>query len=57
MKVRLLNDTIVRFAKGSVLEVSEQEASRLIAFRNAEPIEEPEKKPATKTARTRKPKQ
>lgn len=35
MKVELTNDTIVRFAKGTVLEVSEEEASRLIAFNNA----------------------
>ena len=58
MKVELTRDTAVRFAKGTVLEVSEQEASRLIAFNNAvevkakaeaKPAEEkPEKKPAKK---------
>lgn len=58
MKVKLTNDTVVRFAKGTVLEVSDQEASRLIAFNNAvevkakaeaKPAEEkPEKKPAKK---------
>lgn len=35
MKVKLTNDTFVRFAKGSVLEVSDAEASRLIALNNA----------------------
>lgn len=35
MKVKLINDTVVRFAKDTVLEVSDQEASRLIAFNNA----------------------
>ena len=43
-KVILTNDTVVRFAKGTVLEVSDQEAARLIAFNNAEPA--PEEKPA-----------
>lgn len=40
MKVELTNDTIVRFAKGTVLEVSDEEASRLIAFNNAVKVEE-----------------
>ena len=40
MKVKLTNDTVVRFAKGTVLEVSDQEASRLIAFNNAVKVEE-----------------
>ncbi len=40
MKVKLTNDTIVRFAKGSVLEVSDTEASRLIALNNAVKVEE-----------------
>lgn len=49
MKVKLTNDTIVRFAKGTVLEVSEQEASRLIAFNNAVKVEtKAEAKPAKK---------
>ena len=52
MKVRLTNDTFVRFAKGSVLEVSDQEASRLIAFNNAVKVEE--KKAAAKTAKKSK---
>ena len=48
MKVKLTNDTLVRFEKGHVLEVSEEEASRLIAFNNAEAVEEPKKKTAKK---------
>lgn len=40
MKVKLTNDTIVRFAKDTVLEVSDKEASRLIAFNNAVKVEE-----------------
>lgn len=56
MKVRLLHDTIVRFTKGSELEVSETEASRLVAFGNAELIEEPEQKPAKKVTKAKKPK-
>lgn len=35
MKVKLTHDTLVRFAKDTVLEVSDAEASRLIAFNNA----------------------
>lgn len=49
MKVKLTNDTIVRFAKDTVLEVSEEEASRLIAFNNAVKVEKKaEAKPAKK---------
>ena len=48
MKVKLTNDTIVRFAKGTVLEVSDQEDSRLIAFNNAVEVKEAEAKPAKK---------
>ena len=44
MKVELKHDTIVRFSKGTILEVSEQEASRLIAFGNAVKVKEPEEK-------------
>ena len=53
MKVKLTNDTIVRFAKGTVLEVSDQEASRLIAFNNAVKVEEKkaEAKPAKKKSK------
>lgn len=49
MKVRLTSDTIVRFAKGTVLEVSDQEASRLIVLNNAVEVKEVEAKPAKKT--------
>ena len=50
MKVKLTHDTLVRFAKDTVLEVSDQEASRLIAFNNAVKVEEKkaEAKPTTK---------
>ena len=40
MKVVLTNDTAVRFAKGTVLEVSDKEASRLVAFKLAEEVKE-----------------
>ena len=36
MRVVLLHDTAVRYTKGTVLEVSDEEAKRLIAFGNAE---------------------
>lgn len=52
MKVKLINDTVVRFAKDTVLEVSDQEASRLIAFNNA--VEVKDKKSAAKPAKTKK---
>ena len=45
MLVKLLHDTLVKFPKDTVLEVSEEEGKRLIAFRNA--VEE---KPAPKKA-------
>lgn len=45
MIIELTNNTIVRFEKGSVLEVSEEEGKRLIAFNNAV-----EKKTAPKKA-------
>lgn len=48
-QVKLTNDTIVRFAKGTVLEVSEEEAKRLCSFKNAVMVEE--KKPAAKAAK------
>lgn len=53
MKVKLTNNTAVRFAKGTVLEVSDQEASRLIAFNNAVKVEEKkaEAKPAKKKSK------
>lgn len=40
-KVELKNNTIVRFAKGTVLEVSDAEASRLVALNNAVIVNEP----------------
>lgn len=52
-RVLLLNDTVVRFSKGTVVDVSDQEAARLIAFKNAAPAVE-EKKPATKKATAKK---
>ena len=52
MKFKLTNDTVVRFAKGSVLEVSDKEASRLIAFNNAVKVEE--KKAEAKPAKSKK---
>lgn len=48
MKVKLTRDTQVRFAKDTVLEVSDAEASRLIAFNNAVEVKEAEAKPAKK---------
>lgn len=52
MKVELKRDTVVRFSKGTVLEVSEEEASRLIAFGNAVAVKEP--KPETKKTETKR---
>ena len=52
MKVELLHDAVVRFAKGSVLEVSEVEASRLIAFKTAVRVKE--KKTEAKTTKKKK---
>lgn len=50
MKVQLTRDTAVRFDKGAVLEVSEQEAARLVAFKLAEEVKakKAETKPAKK---------
>jgi hypothetical protein len=49
MRVKLTRDTAVRFAKDTVLEVSEKEASRLIAFNNAVEVKaDAEAKPAKK---------
>lgn len=55
MKIRLTRDTLARVKAGTVLEVSAEEAARLFAIHNAEPIAEEEPKP--KTTRTRKPRQ
>lgn len=38
-KVEILRDTIVRFGKGVVIEVSDEEAARLAAFGNAKEVE------------------
>jgi len=52
MKVKLTNDTFVRFAKDTVLEVFDSEASRLIAFNNAVEVKEKaEAKPAKKKSK------
>lgn len=50
MKIRLTHDTAVRYKAGTVLEVEDQEALRLIAFNNAEKVEEtkPVKKATTR---------
>lgn len=55
MKIKLKRDTLVRHQSGTVLEVSDAEARRLIALGNAESVAEEEPKP--KTTRTRKPRQ
>ncbi len=49
MKVKLTNDSTVRFAKDTVLEVSEQEALRLFSLGNAVKVET--KKAAAKPAK------
>ncbi len=40
-KVKITRDTVVRFEAGAVLEVSDREAARLLAFKCAEPVVEP----------------
>lgn len=40
-RVVLLHDTAVRYNQGTVLEVSDEEAKRLIAFGNAEEAKAP----------------
>ncbi len=59
MLVRLVNDTIVRYKKGTVLDLSEDEARRLMAFGNAvieeeKIIETATVEPAETRKRTRK---
>lgn len=44
MKVMLTRDTIVRMAKGTVVEVSEEEAKRLKTFKNAVDVPKQQKK-------------
>lgn len=53
MLVQLTHDTIVRFPAGAILEVSEEEAKRLMAFNNATPAEaeKPAEKPKAKKAK------
>lgn len=48
--IRLKHDTFVRFSCGTVLEVPDSEASRLIAFNNAEIVLEKAIKTPTETA-------
>lgn len=48
MKVKLTRDTAVKLLKGEVVEVTEQEARRLVAFRLAEEVKETKKKAAPK---------
>lgn len=43
IKIELLRDTIVRHPKGTVVEVTEEEAKRLIAFGNGKKAEAPKK--------------
>lgn len=49
MKVLLTNDTIVRMAKGTVVDVSEEEAKRLKAFKNAVDVPKTTKKGSAKS--------
>lgn len=44
MKIKLLHDAAVRFPAGTVLDVPEGEAKKLIAFNNAEEAKETPKK-------------
>lgn len=44
MKVEITRDTIVRVKKGAVIDVSEEEAKRLISFKNAKKHEVKRKK-------------
>lgn len=39
MRIKLIHDTYVRFPKDSILEVTDEEGKRLIAFGNAEKAE------------------
>ena len=49
MKVKLTHDTSVRYPMGTVLDLPEEEAKRLISLNNAEVMtEEKPKKTATK---------
>ena len=48
MKVVLTRDTIVRMPKGTVVDVSEEEAKRLKSFGNAADVSKQTKKGAAK---------
>lgn len=50
MKVRLIRDTIVRMQKDTLVEVTETEGKRLIAFGNAEAVNAVPKKTSKKKA-------
>lgn len=50
MKIKLTHDTSVRFSAGTVLEVEEAEAKRLMAFNNAIKVNEEEPKKKMKKA-------
>ena len=39
MRVKLLHDTFVKYQKDTILEVTDEEGKRLIAFLNAEKVE------------------
>lgn len=51
MKVEIKRDTIVRFGKGSVIEVADEEGKRLISLGNAAEVKE---KPKPKKKETKK---
>lgn len=51
VKVRLKNATRVNLPKDAVVEVSEQEATRLLAFAIADKVEEPKAEKPTKKAK------
>lgn len=54
MTIELLRDTVVRFPKGAVIEVSDEEAKRLASLGNAKAVVKEEKKPAPKKAAKKK---
>jgi len=50
MKIELTHDTSVRYPKGTILDLPEEEAKRLMCFNNAVAVEE-EAKPKKATTR------
>lgn len=48
MKIKLIQNCIVKFERNAVLEVSENEASRLISIGNAEKHIDPEEEKSEK---------